>query len=406
MLYGEKARRWNGREADMLGINRDRNGSNGKSHSDHLIELRQVVKQYQTAAGPFSALKGVDLRVNTGEFVAVVGKSGSGKSTLINMVTGIDRATSGEVLVADTPIHTMGENRLAAWRGRNVGVIFQFFQLLPSLTVIENVMLPMDFCHMYSGRERVERAMELLTQVEVPEQAHKLPSALSGGQQQRAAIARALANDPPILVADEPTGNLDTRTADSVFRLFERLVEQGKTILMVTHDQDLARRVSRTVILSDGEVIEDRLARVFPSLTPAQLIQATHGLEPERHAPGAIILREGEMPDALHIITRGQVDVLVTAPDGMQVVSARLTPGQYFGEIELLTGEANIATIRAGLESGVDLAVLDREAFMNVVKESGQTRQELDRLVRERLAENTASRRSKAPGSSGRKGNA
>jgi putative ABC transport system ATP-binding protein len=377
----------------MLGINRVRNGSNGRYHSEHLVELRQVVKQYQTAAGPFSALKGVDLRVDTGEFVAVVGKSGSGKSTLINMVTGIDRATSGEVLVADTPIHTMSENRLAAWRGRNVGVIYQFFQLLPSLTVIENVMLPMDFCHMYSSRERVARARDLLTQVEIPEQAHKLPSALSGGQQQRVAIARALANDPPILVADEPTGNLDTKTADSVFRLFERLVDQGKTILMVTHDQDLARRVSRTVILSDGEIIEDRLARVFPALTPAQLVRATHGLEPERHAPGAIILREGEMPDALHIITRGQVDVLVSGPDGMQVVSARLTQGQYFGEVELLSGGGNIATIRAGLDSGVELAALDREAFKRLVAESGQTRQELDRLVRERLAENKASRR-------------
>jgi ABC-type lipoprotein export system ATPase subunit len=380
-------------EAVMFGMNEGKDGSNGKHHSEHLIELRQVVKQYQTAAGPFAALKGVDLRVDTGEFVAVVGKSGSGKSTLINMVTGIDRATSGEVLVADTPIHTMGENRLAAWRGRNIGVIFQFFQLLPSLTVLENVMLPMDFCHMYSTRERVDRGMELLSQVEVPDQAHKLPSALSGGQQQRAAIARALANDPPILVADEPTGNLDTKTADSVFRLFEGLVDQGKTVLMVTHDRDLAHRVSRTVILSDGEIIEDRLAHVFPALTPAQLIKATHGLEPERHAPGAVILREGERPEGLCIITRGQVDVLVPGPDGMQVVSARLTPGQYFGEIELLTGGANIATIRAGLESGVDLAVLEREAFMSLVEDSGQTRQDLDQLVRARVAENTASRR-------------
>jgi len=377
----------------MLGISLGKNGTNGTHHNGYLIELSQVVKQYQTAAGPFSALKGVDLRVDTGEFVAVVGKSGSGKSTLINMITGIDRPTSGEVFVADTAIHTMGENRLAAWRGRNVGVIFQFFQLLPSLTVMENVILPMDFCHMYSSRERVDRAMELLEQVEIPEQAHKLPSALSGGQQQRAAIARALANDPPILVADEPTGNLDTKTADSVFRLFEHLVDQGKTILMVTHDQDLARRVTRTVILSDGEVIEDRLARVFPALTPAQLVRATHSLAPERYAPGAIILREGEMPDALHIITRGQVDVLVPGPDGIQVVAARMTQGQYFGEIELLSGGGNIATIRAGLESGVELAALDREAFEKLVAESGPTREELSRLARARMAENTASRR-------------
>jgi ABC-type lipoprotein export system ATPase subunit len=390
----------------MFGLDRGKNGTNGTHPNGYLIELSQVVKQYQTAAGPFSALKGVDLRVDTGEFVAVVGKSGSGKSTLINMITGIDRPTSGEVFVADTAIHGMGENRLAAWRGRNVGVIFQFFQLLPSLTVIENVMLPMDFCHMYSSRERVDRAMDLLEQVEIPEQAHKLPSALSGGQQQRAAIARALANDPPILVADEPTGNLDTKTADSVFRLFERLVDQGKTILMVTHDQDLARRVTRTVILSDGEVIEDRLAQVFPALTPAQLIRATHDLAPERYEPGAIILREGEAPDALHIITRGQVDVLVPGPDGVQVVAARMTAGQYFGEIELLSGGGNVATIRAGLETGVDLAALDSDAFMSLLAESGPTREEIARLVRDRLAENTASRRSQTPGSTGRKGNA
>jgi putative ABC transport system ATP-binding protein len=377
----------------MFGLDRGKNGANGTHPNGYLIELSQVVKQYSTAAGPFSALKGVDLRVDTGEFVAVVGKSGSGKSTLINMITGIDRPTSGEVFVADTAIHTMGENRLAAWRGRNVGVIFQFFQLLPSLTVIENVILPMDFCHMYSSRERVERAMDLLEQVEIPEQAHKLPAALSGGQQQRAAIARALANDPPILVADEPTGNLDTRTADSIFRLFERLVDQGKTILMVTHDQDMARRVTRTVILSDGEVIEDRLARVFPALTPAQLIRATHDLAPERYEPGAIILREGETPDALHIITRGQVDVLVPGPDGVETVAARMTPGQYFGEIELLSGGKNVATIRAGLESGVELAALDSDAFMSLLAESGPTREEIARLVRDRLAENTASRR-------------
>jgi ABC-type lipoprotein export system ATPase subunit len=324
--------------------------------------------------------------------VAVVGKSGSGKSTLTNMVTGIDRPSSGQVFVGDTAIATMGENKLAAWRGRNVGVIYQFFQLLPTLTVIENVILPMDFCHTYNSRQRVARAMDLLVQVEVPEQAHKLPSALSGGQQQRVAIARALANDPPILVADEPTGNLDTKTADSVFQLFARLVDQGKTILMVTHDQDLAKRVTRTVILNDGEIIEERLARVFPTLSPAQLVRATHGLEPERHAPGAIILREGEAPDALHIITRGQVDVLVRGPDGIEIVAARLTPGQYFGEVELLRGGANIATIRAGLDSGVELAALERDAFMNLVAESAPTAEELGRLVQARIEENIASR--------------
>ena len=225
--------------------------------NDHLIELHQVVKNYETAAGIFSALKGIDLQVDRGEFVAVVGKSGSGKSTLINMITGIDRPTAGEVLIGDTAIHTLNEGQLAYWRGRNMGVIFQFFQLLPTLTVLENVMLPMDFCDVYAPKERMARAMHYLEQVEMTEHAHKLPSATSGGQQQRVAIARAMANDPPILVADEPTGNLDSKTSAAVFQLFLDLVEQGKTILMVTHDTDLARRANRTIVVTDGELEQE-----------------------------------------------------------------------------------------------------------------------------------------------------
>lgn len=225
--------------------------------NDHLIELRRVVKSYETVAGPFLALKSIDLQIDHGEFVSVIGKSGSGKSTLINMITGIDRPTSGEVLVGDTAVHTLSEGQIAVWRGRNVGVIFQFFQLLPTLTAIENVMLPMDFCDMYALSEREGRAMQLLEQVEMGRHAHKLPSALSGGEQQRVAIARALANDPPILVADEPTGNLDSRTAEAVLVLFEGLVAQGKTILMVTHDRDLSKRASRTITLADGEIVSE-----------------------------------------------------------------------------------------------------------------------------------------------------
>lgn len=227
-----------------------------KGLGEPLITLRQVVKRYESPAGAFTALKGVDLQVCAGEFLAIIGKSGSGKSTLINMVTGIDRPTSGEVWVGDTAVHRLSEGRMAVWRGKNVGVIFQFFQLLPTLSVLDNVMLPMDFCSLYTPRQRRERAMHLLELVEMEDNAYKLPSAISGGQQQRAAIARALANDPPILVGDEPTGNLDSRTADAVFSLFERLAGQGKTILMVTHDKDLARRVSRSVVVADGEIVD------------------------------------------------------------------------------------------------------------------------------------------------------
>jgi putative ABC transport system ATP-binding protein len=236
-----------------------------------LIDLRGVVKTFPTAAGPFQALKGVDLQVGAGEFVAVVGKSGSGKSTLINMITGIDRPSEGAVQVAGAAVHQLTENQIARWRGRNVGVVFQFFQLLPTLTVLENIMLPMDFCNLYSTRERQERALHLLAQVEMTEQAHKLPTAISGGQQQRVAIARALANNPPLLIADEPTGNLDSRTADAVFTLFQKLVAEGKTILMVTHDADLAHRVTRTVTIADGEIVDDtRTARQGDKVTRRQ----------------------------------------------------------------------------------------------------------------------------------------
>jgi len=225
-----------------------------------LIHLGGLKKAYKTEAGDFLALKGIDLRVGRGEFVSIVGKSGSGKSTLINMMTGIDRPTSGTVTVNQTRIDTLGQGRLAQWRGVNMGVVFQFFQLLPTLTVLENVMLPMDFCDQYNARERPRRARHLLELMGVEEQANKLPTMISGGQQQRVAIARALANDPPMIVADEPTGSLDSKTADRVFQLFEELVDEGKTFLMVTHDDDLAARTRRTITIADGAIVEDSAA--------------------------------------------------------------------------------------------------------------------------------------------------
>ncbi len=239
-----------------LGLNGNgaANGNGRSAPPSHLIELRQVVKNYHTPVGEYAALKGIDLAINRGEFVAVLGKSGSGKSTLINMITGIDRPTSGAVLVGDMPVHTLKESEMARWRGRQVGIIFQFFQLMPLLSCLENVMLPMDLCKLYTPRTRKERAWQLLEQVEMTDQAHKLPAEISGGQQQRVAIARALANDPPILIADEPTGNLDSQTADSVIRLFEALVAEGKTVVMVTHDQDLAQRATWIVVIADGQI--------------------------------------------------------------------------------------------------------------------------------------------------------
>jgi ABC-type lipoprotein export system ATPase subunit len=361
-----------------------------ESRNGRLIELRNVVKTYESAAGRFTALKGIDLQVDHGEFVAVIGKSGSGKSTLINMITGIDRPTSGEVVVAGTPVHTLTEGQMAVWRGRHLGIIFQFFQLLPTLSLIENVMLPMDFAALYAPRERHERALQLLDQVELADQAYKLPSSVSGGQQQRAAIARALANDPPILVADEPTGNLDSKTAQAVFKLFEDLVEHGKTILMVTHDNDLARAVTRTIVLSDGEIIEEYLARLFPGLSEAQLVEVTRELETIRHPPGAVIVRRGDPIERFYLVTRGEVDILVKREEGREFAVATMRRGQFFGEIELLSGARAIATARAGVEGGAEVAALDRDEFRRLLATHESVRQAIERVAAERTAEHEA----------------
>ena len=220
-----------------------------------MIALRALTKTFETPAGTFPALRGIDLDIRTGDFVAIVGRSGSGKSTLLNLVAGIDRPSSGSVSIGGTSVHELHRDRLAAWRGRAVGIVFQFFQLLPTLTVAENVMLPMDFSGSVPAGRRRERALGLLARVEVPEQADKLPAELSGGQQQRVAIARALANDPPLILADEPTGNLDSATSRDVFRLFGELAAAGKTVVIVTHEREAISGAGRTVTLADGRIV-------------------------------------------------------------------------------------------------------------------------------------------------------
>lgn len=231
--------------------------TNGNNGYDKIIEVKEVIKNFKVGDGEVTILKGISFDVKPGEFVSIVGPSGNGKSTLLNMITGIDRPSDGEVIVTGREVHKMSENKLASWRGEHVGIIFQFFQMLPALSLLQNVILPMDFANKYSPKERRERALHLLETVSLADQAEKLPSMVSGGQQQRAAIARALANDPPLLVADEPTGNLDTRTASDVFDLFSQLVSQGKTMIMVTHDKELAKRVPRVVEITNGKITRD-----------------------------------------------------------------------------------------------------------------------------------------------------
>lgn len=235
---------------------KDLNGRKQESNG-RLVQLQEVVKTYQSSAGTFTALKCIDLQVESGAFVSIIGKSGSGKSTLINVITGIDRPTSGEVTVDRVRIDALNEEQIAVWRGSSIGVIFQFFQLLPTLTAVENILLAMDYGGRIPRTERPERALHLLEQVGLADQAHRLPNSLSGGQQQCVAIARALANDPVLLTADEPTGNLDSKSAEMVFHLFENLAQAGKTILMVTHDNDLATRAHRTIRLADGRIVDE-----------------------------------------------------------------------------------------------------------------------------------------------------
>ncbi len=354
-----------------------------------LIQLNKVSKIYKTEAGDFLALKNINLEVEGGEFVAVIGKSGSGKSTLINMLTGIDRPTKGEVEVAGTAIHGLDESRMAEWRGRNMGIVFQFFQLLPTLTVLENVMLPMDLGRMYVTREREKRALKLLEMVEISaDQADKLPSQLSGGQQQRVAIARAMANDPPIIAADEPTGNLDSKTASLIFELFGRLVDEGKTIMMVTHDRDLAKRVQRTLVIADGAIIEEYLARTFPGLTERQLVWITAQLERKRFKPGEEIIKKGEPIEMLHIVTRGAVEIIIEPADGRRFVVAEFEKGQYFGEIELMRGGGkSLATARASLVTGAEVATLDQVAFKKLLAESEKVRKQVGEVARKRYEE-------------------
>jgi len=221
-----------------------------------LVQLRDVDKVYQSGTQAHPALKHVSAEFYPGEFVAIVGKSGAGKSTLVNMITGVDGLTGGEVVVGDTFVHELSESKLALWRGRTVGVIYQTFELLPTLSLLDNVMLPMDFCGLYHRQESPRRAMALLTEVGLADHVEKPPTKVSGGQKQRVAIARALANDPPLIVADEPTGNLDSETAEGIFTIFDRLADQGKSIIMVTHDESLAARVTRVLHIADGKIAD------------------------------------------------------------------------------------------------------------------------------------------------------
>jgi ABC-type lipoprotein export system ATPase subunit len=355
-----------------------------------IVELRAVDKAYKTAAGDYPVLKGIDLEMNAGEFVSIIGKSGSGKTTLLNMITGIDRPSAGEVWVNDTALHHMSESQLARWRGRNLGIVFQFFQLLPMLSVYENILLAMDFVGKISFSQRKERAMHLLDLVGLAEHAHKLPSALSGGQQQRVAIARALANDPPVLIADEPTGNLDSKTAESVFALFDQLAAQGKTVIIVTHDSSLAKRTQRTALIADGEIANEYVAQALPALTGEQLMRASRVAVPQAFEPGAVIFQQGSDCKDFYVVARGRVEITLQRKNASDVVVAELGPGQYFGEMQLLYGKGRSASARASENMAIEVYKLDHQALSEILAESEALRESLTRVASQRASHNRA----------------
>jgi ABC-type lipoprotein export system ATPase subunit len=311
--------------------------------------MRKIVKKFKTAAGEVTVLKGVDASFYPGEFVGVVGKSGSGKSTLVNMLTGIDKPTSGEIQVGETLVHHLNESDRSKWRGINLGIVFQFYQLMPVLSLLENTMLPMDIAGKIPPADRESRAMDLLKMVGLEDVAHKMPAGVSGGQQQAAAIARAMANDPPLIVADEPTGNLDSRTAEKIFDIFENLAGQGKTILVVTHDPQLARRTTRTVLLCDGEIIHPAVDAGLHWLNHNQMLRVTHHSQAKRFGPGETILALGQTVENLYLVSSGLVDI---QPSGSGR-SSQIGSGKLFGQLALLSGCPAGAAVTAKEETEV-----------------------------------------------------
>ena len=292
------------------------------------------------------------------------------------------------MLVGGTDLHHLSESQRALWRGKNLGIVFQFFQLLPMLSLLENTMLPMDYTNTYAPAERPKRAMELLRMVGLEDQAEKLPAAVSSGQQQSAAIARALATNPPIIVADEPTGNLDSRSADKVIELFKHLVDSGKTILIVTHDPSITTRTQRTVIISDGELIDEIVGRALPLLNHRQMLNVTRLIQRRNFEAGADILQAGGKVANFYMIASGAVEVVIQTRSRAEQTVAVLGPGQFFGEVELMRGGASLATIRATQDGPAELLVLPHDEFLKMLSGSPLTEDALGKIVQHRVAEN------------------
>jgi len=344
------------------------------------IEISGLQKTFHTPAGEFTALRGIDICFELGEMVAVIGKSGSGKSTFVNCLSGIDYPTSGSIRVGATHLQNLSEKQMARWRGRNLGIVFQFFQLLPTLTVLENIMLPLEITASLPKKEWRSQAHRLLEKVGLETQANKLPGALSGGQQQRVAIARSLANNPPLIIADEPTGNLDSNMAEEVFQLFRSLVGEGKTVLMVTHDDDFARRVDRTVMIADGQVVNEFLVKALHQLSKDTIMEIAAEIEPLVLSPGAPVFHQGQTGDCFYIVLDGECDVVYQRPGGGETLIDHRKAGDYFGEAALIHNAPRNATVRAGSRPA-RLLPISQALFDHLLKESPNFRQQMEQVA-------------------------
>jgi ABC-type lipoprotein export system ATPase subunit len=294
--------------------------------------------------------------------------------------------------VNGTPVHELNENQMAIWRGGNLGIMFQFFQLLPSLSLLQNVILPMDLAGKYSTRERRKRAEYLLERVGLSEHRDKLPSMISGGQQQRAAMARALSNDPPLIVADEPTGNLDSKTAETIFALFNELVVNGKTVIIVTHDSSLAKRAHRTALIADGEIVNEYVAKALATLTFDQLLAASHMAKPQRYEAGAMIISEGKNSNAFYVVSKGTVEVILPRQNQSDVVVVELGPGKYFGEMEFFHEHRARASIRACETCSVEVLAITYDQLNELLAQSEVTREALHKAADAHENENVRER--------------
>ena len=359
-----------------------------------VIETVDITKIFGVGDVSVVALNGVSIRIAAGEFIAIMGPSGSGKSTLMHILGCLSRPTSGKYILDGEDVSNLDKVELAGVRNRKLGFIFQAYNLLARTSALKNVTLPLLYNHdgLISREEGEQKARAVLETVGLADRIHHQPHELSGGQQQRVAIARALINDPTLVIADEPTGNLDSKTAATVFALFNQLVSEGKTVIIVTHDSSLAKRAHRTALIADGEIVNEYVTKALPMLTHDQLLLATHRLKPRQYEAGAMILVEGKNSDAFYIVSKGTVEVVLPRQNQSDVIALELGPGKYFGEMEFFHERRSRASIRACESCPVEVLAISYDQLNELLGQSEVTRETLHKMADKHKAENLARR--------------